>query len=283
MRRCATRGCASATTTSRGSPRTRRGHWPRGSRSTRPCREPRPADVPASRSRLVSMAASVVTLKKTVPTSCTPLAVQSMRPGSQVQKRKPFARAGEERVRRVDRLHVLQVRGGGEEDRADEERDRVGVGADPIDVAGRGARRRSTPSRWRRARRSTSRRRGAPTRWSPVRRRGVRPACGARREFHSTTVPSGPRKRSRVTKGPKPPGSVRSQPSGSVTYEPDKAVNVRQSWRCRHAVVASARAVPRLPRYRHEHRDQDDRHAASHARDATRPSGTDLAAVGASL
>ena len=38
-------------------------------------------------SRLASMAARVVTLKKTVPTSCTPLAVQSMRPGSQVQKR----------------------------------------------------------------------------------------------------------------------------------------------------------------------------------------------------
>jgi hypothetical protein len=38
--------------------------------------------------RLASIAASVVTLKNTVPTSCTPLAVQSMRPGSQVQKRK---------------------------------------------------------------------------------------------------------------------------------------------------------------------------------------------------
>src|SRR5690349_20004286 len=35
--------------------------------------------------RLVSIAASVVTLKNTVPTSCTALADQSMRPGSHVQ------------------------------------------------------------------------------------------------------------------------------------------------------------------------------------------------------
>jgi hypothetical protein len=38
--------------------------------------------------RLVSMAAAVVTLKNTVPTSWTALADQSMRAGSQVQKRR---------------------------------------------------------------------------------------------------------------------------------------------------------------------------------------------------
>ena len=39
------------------------------------------------RVQAASMAANVVTLKNTVPTSCTALADQSMRPGSQVQKR----------------------------------------------------------------------------------------------------------------------------------------------------------------------------------------------------
>ncbi len=39
-------------------------------------------------SRLASSAASVVTLKNTVPTSCTALADQSMRAGSHVQKRR---------------------------------------------------------------------------------------------------------------------------------------------------------------------------------------------------
>ena len=88
-------------------------------------------------------------------------------------------------------LQVLEVRGRGEEDRADEEGDGVGVGPDPADVArqrtdGEAQRRRS-----RTACRSTSRPRSAPTTWSRGRRRGGRPACGARRDVHSTTLAVG--------------------------------------------------------------------------------------------
>ena len=47
--------------------------------------------------------------------------------------------ARSQRVRRVQGLQVLQVGRGGEEERADEERHRVGVGADPVDVPRQGA------------------------------------------------------------------------------------------------------------------------------------------------
>ena len=130
-RRCATRCCGGSTTTSRGSPRTTRARWRRGSRSTRRMSGTHTRRWAWVAFRLASMAANVVTLKNTVPTSCTALADQSMRPGSQVQKRSRSSVPGRSACGALSVCEVLQVRGGGEEDRADEERDRVGVGARP--------------------------------------------------------------------------------------------------------------------------------------------------------
>ncbi len=88
-------------------------------------------------SRLASSAASVVTLKNTVPTSCTALADQSMRRRLPRPEAEALVRdRRRERVGRVQGLQVLQVRGRREEDRTDEEGDGIGVGPDPTDVAG---------------------------------------------------------------------------------------------------------------------------------------------------
>ena len=57
--------------------------------------------------RLASSAASVVTLKNTVPTSCTALADQSIRDGSHVQKRSRHHR--DRRPSRAQRVGALRV------------------------------------------------------------------------------------------------------------------------------------------------------------------------------
>ena len=65
--------------TSRGPPRRTRARWQRGSRSTRSCRASRRGVRLRRVQGRVRCATSVVTLKNTVPTSCTALAHQSMR------------------------------------------------------------------------------------------------------------------------------------------------------------------------------------------------------------
>ena len=80
-------------------------------------------------------ASKVLTLNSSVPTSCTTPAHHSGRrgPGAAPATGRPPAGDGRPGHRACGQQQ-LQCRGGGEEDRADEEGDAVGARADPVDV-----------------------------------------------------------------------------------------------------------------------------------------------------
>ncbi len=166
--------------------------------------------------RVVSMAARVVTLKKTVPTSCTRLALQSIRPGSHVQKRNrspaPAARAwGALTVCRYCRKAALVKK-------IEPTKNTIASASVPT--------RPTKPGKGPTVKHSEPMAKSTPIHQPMAegahqvepRPASKRPAClRCSRDDHATTDPSGARNDSRVTNGPRPPGSARSQSSGSAT------------------------------------------------------------------
>ncbi len=172
-------------------------------------------------SRLASRAARVVTLKNTVPTSCTALADQSMREGSQVQKRRrrsPGVVALAERsawgafsVWRYCREAALVKK-------IDPTKNVMASASVPTQPTYPG--RAPTAKQIEPDANSTPIHQPTAVGAHHVEPRPAsrRPACfRCSRDVHSTTLPSGARKCSRVTNGPKPSASPRDQPAGART------------------------------------------------------------------
>ena len=108
---------------------------PRGSRSIPRVRRPH-HEVCAVRQRGASSASNVVTLNAMVPTSWIMVAHQSIRRPSMATPAPSCTCASADARIRADALHVLQVRGPGEEDRADEVGDGVRQFPDRVEYPG---------------------------------------------------------------------------------------------------------------------------------------------------